>query len=131
MNETRTPSDGRPRGNNKQEAPITVTFDDLPPRSPILEIDEEIEAIHGLMSMPLDYLKEHFVEFHDYAIFMIMPCGSAVYTDITPENEGEFFKFADWLDEVYPKLGKPRLAGSAAFRLSYDSLTEEYPDLKR
>ena len=108
-----------------------ITFDDLPPRSPILEINEEIKAIHGLMSMPLDYLREHFDEFHEYVIFMIMSYGSTAYTDITPENEGEFSKFADWLDDVYPKLGKPRLEGSAAFRFGYDSLIEEYSDLKR
>ena len=108
-----------------------ITFDDLSPRSPVLEIDEEIKVIHGLMSMPLDYLREHFDEFHDYVIFMIMSYGSTAYTDITPENEGEFFKFADWLDDVYPKLGKPRLKGSNTFRFGYDSLIKEYPDLKR
>ena len=108
-----------------------ITFDDLPPRSPVLEINEEIEAIHGLMSMPLGYLKEHFDEFNNYVLFMGISYGDVAYVDITPENEGEFFKFADWLDDVYPKLGKPRLKGSNTFRFGYDSLIEEYPDLKR
>jgi hypothetical protein len=96
----------------------------------IMGIDNEVKVIRYLMDMSdtevLDN-KEAVAEVIDNLDLSHKDSG---YFEITPQNEGQFSKFADWLDRLQNDLHVSSLPSSSDFRITYQDLLDEYPSMK-
>jgi hypothetical protein len=96
----------------------------------MMGIAQEIALIHDLMAMPADDIAANRAAFRNAVRDLEESHTGGAYFELTKDNEGVFFEFADWLDNINKQAGLglvPLLIES--FRISCDDLVRAYAHL--
>lgn len=92
---------------------------------------EELEYIALAMKMTPNYISSHLADFRILVINLQMSHADTGLFGITSENEGEFFRFADWLRMLNESVNAGISDNDiSTFEISASTVAEESEQLR-